>query len=118
MANSGAFRKGEKRQNQGKHGSPKVNLAVKDAISRLLDAKADKLGEWLDEIYKKDGARVAFDCFAKLLEFHLPKKARSEWTGEDGSPLNPIGGIQVTFVSPKGGAINCDPINDPVNISF
>lgn len=37
MANAGSFRKGEKRPNQGKHGSPKVVRELKDMILGALD---------------------------------------------------------------------------------
>ena len=43
MANSGSFRKGEKRRNQGKHGPPRATLAARDSIKgefTLLIGKA------------------------------------------------------------------------------
>lgn len=37
MANKGSFRKGEKRPGQGKHGSPKNVLMLRDMILKALD---------------------------------------------------------------------------------
>jgi hypothetical protein len=89
VVNSGAFRKGEKRPNQGKHGPPKATLLAREAIARLVDGNAERLQGWLDEIAEdpKHGPKVAFDCMMDVLEYHIPKLARSEHTGKDGEPL-------------------------------
>jgi len=88
--NSGSFRKGEKRPRQGKHGSPKAVLAAREAISLFTDGNAHKLQGWLDEIHHNDGARAAFECYTRLLEYSLPKQARTELTGEGGGPQEMI----------------------------
>lgn len=49
-----------------------------------MDGNADRLQGWLDEIHAEKGAQAAFDCFTSLLEYHVPKLARSEITGKDG----------------------------------
>ena len=82
--NSGSFRKGVKRPNQGKHGSPKAVLAAREAISLFTDGNADRLQGWLDEIHRTDGAKAAFECYTRLLEYSLPKIQRTELTGEGG----------------------------------
>ena len=82
--NSGSFRKGEKRPKQGKHGSPKAVLAAREAISLFTDGNADRLQGWLDEIHRTDGAKAAFECYTRLLEYSLPKIQRTELTGEGG----------------------------------
>lgn len=33
---------------------------------------------WLDEIHAKDGPKAAMACFTDLIEYHVPKLARSE----------------------------------------
>jgi hypothetical protein len=43
MENSGAFRKGVKKPNRGKHGSPKASLAAREAIARFVDGNAERL---------------------------------------------------------------------------
>jgi hypothetical protein len=82
--NSGSFRKGEKRPKQGKHGSPKAVLAAREAISLFTDGNADRLQGWLDEIHRTDGAKAAFECYTRLLEYSLPKIQRTELTGQNG----------------------------------
>jgi len=98
--NSGSFRKGEKRPNQGKHGSPKATLAAREAIAKFVDGNSEKLQIWLDEIHATDGARAAFDCFTKLLEFHVPKQSRAD-VALTGEASQRIQGINVVFVDPK-----------------
>ena len=88
--NSGSFRKGEKRPGQGKHGSPKATLAAREAIARFIDGNTERLQEWLDEIYRRDGPKAAFQCFTTMLEFYVPKVARREVVGEDDGPVEMI----------------------------
>ncbi len=78
MANSGSFRKGIKRPNQGKHGPPKAALRAREAIALLVESNLGKLQSWLDLVALEDGPRAAFECFMKLLEYHVPKIARHE----------------------------------------
>jgi hypothetical protein len=90
MANSGTFRKGEKRPNQGKHGSPRASLAAREAIARFVDGNTDRLQGWLDEIAERDGPKAAFQCVVDLLEFHCPKLARREHSNADDGPVTMI----------------------------
>ena len=87
MANSGSFRKGEKRPGQGKHGSPRASLAAREAIARFVDGNTERLQGWLDEIAERDGPKAAFQCVVDLLEFHCPKLARQEHAGRDEGPI-------------------------------
>lgn len=88
MANVGQFKKGEKRPNAGRpKGLPnKTTVLAREAIARFVDGNADRLQGWLDEIAQTEGPKVAFNCFADLLEYHVPKLARTEVTGKDGGP--------------------------------
>jgi len=86
MANIGSFRKGEKRPNQGKHGPPKAVLAAREAIAQFVDGNAHRLQEWLDRVAKDDPEK-AFSLFQSVVEYHIPKLARSEITGKDGGPI-------------------------------
>lgn len=52
-----------------------------------MDGNAHRLQAWLDEIARDRGAQAAFDCFTALVEYHVPKLARTELTGKDGAPL-------------------------------
>jgi len=54
-----------------------------------VDAQAPRLEGLLQKIEEKDGPRAAFTCIMDLLEFHVPKLARTELTGKDGAHLLP-----------------------------
>jgi hypothetical protein len=87
MANSGSFRKGQKRPNQGKHGPPRASLAAREAIARFVEGNTGKLQEWLDQIAEKEGPKAAFQCFVALLDYHVPKLARQELVGREEGPI-------------------------------
>jgi hypothetical protein len=69
-------------------GTPnRATAAAREAIARFVDGNADRLQGWLDEIHAEKGAQAAFDCFTSLVEYHVPKLARTELTGKDGESL-------------------------------
>lgn len=69
-------------------GSPnRATADAREAIARFVDGNASKLQGWLDEIAESKGAQAAFECFADLLEYHVPKLARTEHTGPGGGAL-------------------------------
>ena len=71
-----------------KKGVPnRATQAARDAIATFVDGNADRLQGWLDEIAAEKGALEAFRAFTDLLEFHVPKLARTELTGKDGGPV-------------------------------
>lgn len=89
VPNSGGSRKG----------IPNKSTAnAREAIARFVDGNADKLNQWLEEVYSNDGPKAAFQCFTDLIEFHVPKLQRTdlsaELSGKDGAPL----GLTVKFV--------------------
>lgn len=72
-------------------GTPnKATLAAREAIARFVDGNADRLQGWLDEIHREEGAAAAFRCFSDLVEYHVPKLARTEHTGADNGPIKMI----------------------------
>lgn len=87
MANAGSFKKGEKKPNQGKRGPSKTTLAARQAIAVFIDGNSDRLQGWLDEIASEKGPEAAFKCFSDLLEYHVPKLARTEVVGDGGGPV-------------------------------
>ena len=97
MANAGSFQKGVKRPNQGKRGPDKVTLQAREAIAKLADSNADRLQGWLDEIAadEKQGPVVAFKLFMDVLEYHVPKLARTEHTGKDGDDIKVMQRIEL-----------------------
>jgi|ERR1041384_7296229 hypothetical protein len=75
------------------------------AIALFVDGNAHRLQSWLDAIAEgqrnEEGEVVvppnplkAFELFQSVIEYHVPKLARTELTGKDGGPL------QVNIVDP------------------
>jgi hypothetical protein len=56
-------------------------------IQNLVNDMAPKLEDVLRRIERKHGVLASFECFAKLMEFALPKLQRTELVGEGGGPL-------------------------------
>lgn len=86
--------KGRKTGGRRKGVPNKATLAAREAIAQFVDGNAARLQGWLDEIAEEEGAKAAFECFTGLLEYHVPKLARTELAGPDGGPL------QVNIVDP------------------
>ena len=87
MANN----QGGKRPGAGRpKGSPNKSTAkAREAIADFMDGNAHRLQDWLDKIEKEQGAHEAAKFYASLMEYHVPKLARSEVTGLDGKDLMP-----------------------------
>ena len=75
-------------------GTPnKATADARKAIAAFVDGNAHRLTEWLDAVasgdpvndVKPDPAK-AFMLFQSVVEYHVPKLARSEVTGKDGGP--------------------------------
>ena len=85
--------------NRGKgrpRGSPnKTTAEVREAVARLVSMNIDDADEWLTMVaygdkdlgVKADPAK-ALDLFAKISEFHMPKLARTEVTGDINQQVN------------------------------
>ena len=75
-----------------------ATAAAREAIARFVDGNAERLQAWLDEIASDKGALAAFECFTSVLEYHVPKLARTELTAQGGAPL-----MVGVLVPPKSG---------------
>jgi hypothetical protein len=65
-------------------GTPnKVTQDVRKAVAGFVEGNVGKLQSWLNRVAKDDPAKAA-DLFVRVLEFHLPKLARTEIEGEIG----------------------------------
>lgn len=85
--------------NGRKKGVPnKSTTLAREALARFVDNNTDKLEEWLVQI-AAENPKDAFDCVIKVMEYHIPKLARTEVTGEDGEPVQQ--NITVEFIAPK-----------------
>jgi len=65
----------------------KATANAREAIATFVDANAGLLQELLVEIRAKDGPSAAFRCITDLIEYHIPKLARHELTGNEGGPI-------------------------------
>lgn len=99
MTDTGQYKKGGKRAGPGrpKGMANKTTIQAREAIARFVDGNADRLQGWLDEIAADQGPVAAFKCFSDLLEYHVPKLARTEVTGADGGPQE----LKITWQSEK-----------------
>ena len=92
--NAGTFKKGEKRPNQGNRGPGKATQDARQAIALFVDGNAHRLTGWLDAVANGDVANdikpnpaKAFEMFQSVVEYHIPKLARTELTGDGGGPV-------------------------------
>ncbi len=65
----------------------KATANAREAIAAFVDSNAPRLQGWLEEIAAEQGAQAAFRCVMDLLEYHIPKLARTELTGKEGAEL-------------------------------
>lgn len=98
MANAGSFVKGEKRPGQGKRGPSKATANARDAIAMLVDGNTHRLEGWLDQI-AAESPEKAWRCMMDVIEYHIPKLARTELTGKDGTDL--FARIESVIVDPN-----------------
>lgn len=69
-------------------GTPnKATAQAREAIARLVDGNAPRLQEWLDQIAEDKGPLEAWRCMMDVIEYHIPKLARTEVTGEGGGAV-------------------------------
>lgn len=66
-------------------GTPnKATRLAKEAFAAFVDGNSHRLLEWLEEI---ESPKDRFNCFMSVAEFHLPKLARTEHTGDEKNPV-------------------------------
>lgn len=69
-------------------GTPnKATAQAREAIALFVDGNAHRLQAWLDQIAEEDPKR-AFELFQSVLEYHVPKLARTEVSGDPDKPIN------------------------------
>jgi len=84
FAKGNTFSRGKGRPKGSK---AKSTMKAKEMIASFIDGNADRLNQWLEEVYEQDGPKAAFNCFSDLIEYHVPKLARNEVTGPDEGPV-------------------------------
>jgi hypothetical protein len=76
-------------------GSPnKATTDARQAIALFVDKNAHRLTGWLDSVANGDPENdikpnpvKAFELFQSVIEYHVPKLARTEVTGANGGPV-------------------------------
>lgn len=64
----------------------KATQQAREAIAAFVDGNAGRLQAWLDAVAETEPER-AFSLFMDVVEYHIPKLARTEHTGEGGGPI-------------------------------
>lgn len=84
---------GEITQNRGNAGkgrppgSPnKATSAVREAIARMAEENSENFIGWLNQVAASNPEK-ACDIYLKAIEYHIPKLARTEVTGNDNGPV-------------------------------
>ena len=72
----------------------KLTVQAREAIALFVDDNAPRLAQWLDAVANGDPANdvkpnpaKAFELFQSVIEYHVPKLARTEVTGAGGGSL-------------------------------
>jgi hypothetical protein len=79
-------------------GTPnKTTQQAREAIALFVDGNAHRLAEWLDAVADgipdegiKPNPAKAFELFQSVVEYHVPKLARTEITGADEGPIEMV----------------------------
>jgi len=80
----------------------KATAQAREAIAMFVDGNAHRLTEWLDQVANGDedtkpNPAKAFELFQSVVEYHVPKLARTELTGKDDGPVEMVvtwGGVK------------------------
>lgn len=64
----------------------KATIQAREAIALFVEDNVERLNGWLDDI-AAESPKDAFDRFMSVVEYHIPKLARSELTGKNGEQL-------------------------------
>ena len=70
---------------------------ARENVSFFISANVPKLNRWLEDIERVNGSLAAFTALVSLLEYHVPKLARTEITGANDGPI----AIEITWRPPN-----------------
>lgn len=69
-------------------GSPnRATAAVREAIAKMAEDNAENFVMWISQVADKSPEK-ACDIYLRAIEYHIPKLARTEVTGDGGGPLS------------------------------
>ena len=86
-ANAGKKKGSPKTGGRQKGSVNRTTAQAREAIAQFVDGNAHRLEQWLDDIAAEEGSKSAFLCFSTMLEYHVPKLARTEHTGANDGPI-------------------------------
>ena len=66
----------------------------------LVEGNIPRMQGWLDEIALNEGALKAWECMQSVIEYHVPKLARTELTGADGGAIQ-VAEVRRTLIDPE-----------------
>lgn len=64
----------------------KVTREVREVVARVAESTAPEIEQWLRVVANDDPGR-ALDLWLKMIEYHIPKLARTEMTGQGGGAV-------------------------------
>src|SRR5215208_8465159 len=68
----------------------KSTTRAREAIAILIENNVPKMEVWLQECYEQDGPKAALRVLIDLLEYNIPRLARTEHTGLDGAAIRVV----------------------------
>lgn len=81
---------GERRGGRKKGTPNKATANAREAFAQLVEGNVGRAQEWLDRVASQDGPKAALQLFLDMAEFHVPKLARTEFSGPDGEGLKKL----------------------------
>lgn len=79
----------------------KATTAAREAIALFVEGNVERLNGWLDDI-AEESPKDAFNCFMDVVEYHIPKLARTELQPLDGKGKPTGWDMKVTHVKASG----------------
>ncbi len=64
----------------------KATQEAREAIAEFINGNAHRLQDWLDRVAIQDPEK-AFSLFQSVIEYHVPKLARTTTVGDPDAPL-------------------------------
>ena len=96
-----------------------VDSQIRSTIGTLLRTKftAKEIDRMISKIERDEGTKKAFDCYAILMDYIVPKVARVEHTGKDGDALR-VSHILETIQAPSFDALPEPDMSDVLEAQY
>lgn len=90
--------KGQKTGGRAKGVPNKATADVRATIAMIAERNVERLEQWLTEVGANDPAKAA-DLYLRMIEYHIPKLARTEHSGPNGAAIPTT--LRLELVKPK-----------------